>query len=643
MRRSAILLLSALPVPLAAQETVWLETLDLARVQQEWGQARAARSVDNHPLKLGGTEHAHGVGTHAGSDFVIDLKGSATKFAARVGVDDEVGSRGSVVFEVWVDGKRAAATAVLRGGATPAALAVDLTGARQLVLSVTDAGDDIHYDHADWVDAQLTLRPGATERPAAVAPPEDPPPVIAMGTPPETAIHFPRVVGASRGKPFLFRIPASGQAPLRFAAEGLPAGITLDPATGILSGAAAADGVTRVPITVSGPKGEARAELTIAIGADQLARTPPMGWNSWNVWAGAVDDQKVRAAADALLSSGLAAHGFQYVNIDDTWEGKRGADGRLATNDKFPDMKALADHVHSRGLKLGIYSSPGPRTCAGFAGSWQHEVHDAQSYAAWGIDLLKYDWCSYGEIAKGQSLAELQKPYLVMRDALRACGRDIVYSLCQYGMGKVWEWGADVGGHYWRTTGDITDSWSSMAGIGFSQDGHEKFAGPGRWNDPDMLVVGRLGWGPSLHPTKLSAHEQLTHISLWCLLAAPLLIGCDLSQLDPFTLAVLTNDEVLAVDQDPLGKAAGRVRQDGTVEVWARPLADGTRAVGLFNRGRSAAPAHVSLRELDLSGSQPVRNLWTRTDQGSVDQEFRCTVPRHGVVLVRIGQPAQRG
>ena len=198
-------------------------------------------------------------------------------------------------------------------------------------------------------------------------------------------------------------------------------------------------------------------------------------------------------------------------------------------------MKSLSNYVHSKGLKLGIYSGPGPLTCAGFTASYQYEQQDAQRYADWGIDYLKYDWCSYGNVAKDQSLPELKKPYLVMRAALDKVSRDIVYSLCQYGMGNVWEWGTEVGGNCWRTTGDITDTWTSMSKIGFNQAGHEKYAGAGHWNDPDMLVVGLVGWGPQLHPTHLTPDEQYTHISLWSLLSAPLLIGCDLSKLDDFT------------------------------------------------------------------------------------------------------------
>ncbi len=330
------------------------------------------------------------------------------------------------------------------------------------------------------------------------------------------------------------------------------------------------------------------------------------------------------------------------------------ANGEIQTNEKFPDMKALADYVHGKGLKLGIYSSPGPKTCAGFEASWKHEAQDAATYAHWGVDYLKYDWCSYGDIARKPDRAALMKPYQVMRKGLDECSRDIVFSLCQYGMGDVWQWGAEAGGNCWRTTNDITDNWGSMSRIGFGQNGHEKYAGPGHWNDPDMLVVGKVGWGPRLHPTHLTPDEQITHISLWCLLSSPLLIGCDMSSMDAFTVAVLTNDEVLAINQDPLGKPAGRISTSGQTEVWARPLFDGTAAVGLFNRGGQAAKVKVSWSDLKREGPppasgfpasrpaarvpRPVRDLWRHKDLGEQADGYEASVPPHGVVLIKVGK-----
>lgn len=624
------------------ENAIWLDSLDLSTMTQGWGSPHAGMSVGGNPIRLKGVEYAHGIGSHSQSELTIDLKGVCTKFVTVVGVDDETRGGGSVIFRVFVDGREAAATPVMRSGDEPLLIEVDLTGARQLALMIEDAGDGIGNDHGDWAGALLFLSPGADTRPESMRIAVEPPIPIASGVPDEPSINGPRVVGATPGHDFLFLIPASGKPPLRYHAANLPAGLTLDPDTGIISGRLQKEGTTEVRLTVEGPAGIAKRNLTIVGGKHKLALTPPMGWNSWNVWAGAIDAEKVREAADWMVKSGLAAHGYQYINIDDCWEGKRDKNGRIQPNEKFPDMKALADYVHSKGLKLGIYSSPGPRTCAGFEGSYQHEELDAKTWAEWGIDYLKYDWCSYGEIAKSGDIEELKKPYRVMRDALDKCGRDIVYSLCQYGMGNVWEWGAEVGGNLWRTTGDITDSWGSMSGIGFSQDGHEEFAGPGHWNDPDMLVVGKVGWGPKLHPTRLTPNEQITHITLWCLLAAPLLIGCDLSDMDQFTIDLLCNDEVIAVNQDPLGRQAKRIVKDGVTEVWARPLWDGTFAVGLFNRGIVGTNISVRLADLGLEGDQPVRDLWERKDLPKHSGSVGAYVPAHGARMYKIGKPRKR-
>jgi alpha-galactosidase len=304
-------------------------------------------------------------------------------------------------------------------------------------------------------------------------------------------------------------------------------------------------------------------------------------------------------------------------------------------------MKALGDYIHSRGLKLGIYSSPGPLTCAGFTASYRFEEQDAAQYARWGIDYLKYDWCSYGSIEKARTREALEKPYRLMRRALNGVHRDIVFSLCQYGMGNVWEWGGEAGGNSWRTTGDIEDTWESMSGIGFAQAGHEKFAKPGNWNDPDMLVVGKVGWGPQLHPTRLTPNEQYTHITLWALLAAPLLIGCDMTQLDQFTASLLTNDEVLDVSQDPLGRQASRVRVNGDIEVWAKDMEDGSKAVGLFNRGRWKSDVPLLWSELGMTGTQSVRDLWRQKNLGEFPAGITLPVARHGAVLLRVGPPAR--
>jgi alpha-galactosidase len=353
-----------------------------------------------------------------------------------------------------------------------------------------------------------------------------------------------------------------------------------------------------------------------------LARTPPMGWNSWNHFACKVTEADVRAAADAMVSSGMKAAGYTYVNIDDCWQGKRDEKGFIHPNEKFSDMKVLADYVHGKGLKIGLYSSPGPRTCAGYEGSLGHEEQDAQTYAHWGFDYLKYDYCSF----KGDVPAQIAA-YQKMHEALVKAGRPIVFSLCQYGMDRVWSWGASVGGNLWRTTNDIRDNYISMAEIGFGQSGLERFAGPGHWNDPDMLEVGN---------GKMGHDEYLTHMSLWCLLAAPLLAGNDLSTMTTETREILTNPEVIAIDQDPAGLQAYVVAEEGPLAVWVKPLADGGKAVGLFNRGESAMPVTAHFRDVGVGDAVSVRDLWARKDLGIVREHFKAVVPKHGVVLVKM-------
>jgi alpha-galactosidase len=624
----------------APANAVWIDSLELSNVIQDTGSSEGGKSTAGKPLTINGVVYPHGFGTHAPSEARIALDGCATRFIAMVGVDDECKGKGSVTFEVWVDGKKVVGTPVIRGGEEPRLISVDLAGARKMELVVTDGGDNTDYDHADWAGALFMLAGDATTKPSVLG---EPPMPIAHGSGAKPRINNPHVVGTTPGRPFLFLIPATGRGPLEFSAKKLPAGLTLDAKTGIISGSLKKAGEYVVTLHVKGPRGSDKRKLRIVGGEHKLALTPPMGWNSWNVWASAVDDSKIRAAADAMIASGLAAHGFQYVNIDDCWEGERNEAGEIQSNETFPDMKALGDYVHSKGLRFGIYSSPGPKTCAKFEASYQHEEQDAKSWASWGVDYVKYDWCSYGDIVKDveKTVPVLQKPYLVMRGALDKCDRDIVFSLCQYGMGDVWKWGAEVGGNLWRTTGDINDSWGSMSGIGFAHSDRSPFVRPGHWNDPDMLVVGRVGWGPSLHETKLSRNEQITHITLWSLLAAPLLIGCDMSSMDGFTIDLLSNDEVLDVDQDPLGKAAVRKAQERGTEVWARPLSDRTWAVGLFNRGRKTAPVTVKWSDLGLKAKdkEPVRDLWQRKDIGKHKGSYTQDVSAHGAALIKVGKP----
>ena len=355
-----------------------------------------------------------------------------------------------------------------------------------------------------------------------------------------------------------------------------------------------------------------------------LAKTPPMGWNSWNLFQSKVDDKTVREMADVMVANGMRDAGYVYVNIDDTWEGVRDAQGNLGPNKKFPDMKSLADYVHSKGLKLGIYSSPGPRTCGEYPGSYGHEEQDANTFASWGIDYLKYDWCGARMLYSNDAMQAL---YQKMGDALLKSGRPIVYSLCQYGVGKVETWGTKVGGNLWRTTGDISDTWTSMIANIEKQVHTAPYAGPGHWNDPDMLEIGN---------GHLTDDENRTHMSLWALTAAPLLAGNDIRSMTPAVKGILMNREVIAVDQDVLGKQASPVR-NGDLETWMKPLADGSIAVGVVNLG--AAEATVTVKASDLGLGAPMtsaRDLWAHASVAFRDGAYTTKIPSHGVVMLRV-------
>jgi len=376
-------------------------------------------------------------------------------------------------------------------------------------------------------------------------------------------------------------------------------------------------------------------------GASQVAATPPMGWNSWNYFAEKVDDKGIRAAADQLVSTGMRDAGYIYVNIDDTWEGQRDENGVLHANAKFPDMKSLADYVHSRGLKLGIYSGPGPKTCGGFEGSMGHEEQDAQLYTSWGIDYLKYDLCSFEGVVmpreapddKPAQMLMMRAAYAKMDKALKATGRPIVFSLCQYGLDASWEWAPSVGGNLWRTTQDISPHWDRIYAIFNQQAGLESYSGPGHWNDPDMLEVGN---------GNLSLAENRTHFSMWAMLAAPLLAGNDLPNMKPEIKDILTNRAVIAIDQDRLGKQGTRAYTDGEVEVWTRPLAGGALAIAVINCGDtgrySTHPFHLSLAKLGLHGPQRGWDLWADKVVEFTDNQ-PIEMPSHDVLLVRIDAP----
>ncbi len=442
---------------------------------------------------------------------------------------------------------------------------------------------------------------------------------------------------------------------MKYEVINLPDGLVCDKNTGQIAGTISTPGEYITTFKVTNAEGSAERQFKIVCG-DNLALTPHMGWNSWYVWENHITDSIMRASADAMVSSGMIDHGYMYVNIDDCWSIKetskdssllgapRDENGMINSNKRFPDMKAMTDYIHSLGLKAGIYTSPGPTTCAGFVAAYQHEELDVKRFVEWGFDFLKYDWCSYTKVGRRDTLPDLQKPYILISEILKKQKRDIVLNLCQYGMGEVWKWGKSVGGHSWRTAGDLGGSFDGI-GTALFRDGFDvftgnelyKYGGPGGWNDPDYLLIGYLSnWEGGTAPSPLTPNEQYTQISLWSIQSAPLIFSGDITRLDDFTLSLLTNDEVIEVDQDPLGKPGYRVSKNEGLEVWKRELEDGSIAVGLFNRGDADARMTALWSDLGLKGRQEVRDLWRQKDLGTFNNKFTAKVGRHGVVLVKM-------
>jgi alpha-galactosidase len=468
-------------------------------------------------------------------------------------------------------------------------------------------------------------------------------------------IHGPERIGVVPNRPFLFLIPATGDSTLRYSVQNLPAGLNLDEKTGIIKGATSAVGEFTLQLTVSDQSGAMTKSVKLVVGEKAVALTPIMGWNPWYVWGCTVSDQKIRDAADLMVSSGMAAHGYNYINLDDCWQDKRNADGEMVPNSRFPDMKALADYVHAKGLRIGMYTGPGKTTCGGYQATEDLDFDkgisflekDVQMYARWGFDFIKYDWCIFPTDQREADYykTKQQTLYQRMSDAIAASARSMVHMICQYGEKEVWKWGASVGGNMWRTNNDLADTWPAVIRNGFENIAISSFAGPGHWNDLDMLMIGKANWpmrlgdydipGTNPRPSQLSYYEKETHMTLWSMLASPLLFSGDLTQLDQETLGFLNNDDMIAVNQDALGAPVKMVFDSGDKKVITRTLADGTLAVAMFNLNSINSTLIFTNKMIGLAddAKYSAKNVWSR-EVIEATGEMKAIVPAHGTFFV---------
>ncbi len=644
---------------LAAQKTteLWLDDLPISSfsdgIPSVFGKSRGADSFQMSNIK-----YCRGLGINTTGVLVFELNGHALEFTALAGPDDKANAAMVASFYVIGDKKILFSSIDMKAGDAPKSVKINLKGINRLGLLVTN-NEDVQRNFSNWADAKMVMMADHLPKPIANS---DEKYILTPQSSPKPRINSPRIFGARPGNPFLFAIVASGEKPMQFEAEKLPAGLSLDQKTGIITGTVLNPGRYAARMKARNQLGEDIRELLINIG-DTIALTPPIGWNGWNSWARDIDRSKVMASAEAMINMGLSDHGWTYINIDDAWQGERGGPfNALQPNDKFPAFKEMVDAIHAEGLKLGVYSTPWISSYAGYpggssnfpkgeypdsirnnkrdyryTGKYSFEKEDALQMAAWGVDYLKYDWRIDLKAAERMSIA------------LQHSGRDIVYSLSNsapFLLAKEWARIAQA----WRTGPDIRDSWLSLYVSAFTLDKWAPYGGPGHWNDPDMMILGNVTTGAKLHPTRLTADEQYSHVSLFALLAAPLLIGCPIEQLDAFTLNLLTNDEVIEIDQDPMGKSAQLISDDGTIQVWQKPLEDGSYAIGMFNiNGFRKTPQSyfrwgdeksqkytLEFARLGLKGKWALRDLWRQKDLGVFDNVYKASIPHHGVLFLRI-------
>ncbi|HQR92609.1 MAG: alpha-galactosidase [Bacteroidetes bacterium 24-39-8] len=659
---AACLLLLVLQTKAQTFKTIWMDELPISTYSEGMRPVQVKTNYGKDTMRMGNLRFTRGLGAQSPCVIPFLLDGKAKRFQAIVGADNQGNKDIPLSFFVVGDGKVLFESKEMRHGDATVAIDLDLTGIKRLGLLITDhvGGVGNKRTYGNWANAQIDMQDG--QAPGYI-PNNDQKYILTPPSPKQPKIHSAKLFGVTPGNPFLFTIATTGERPIQFSVDQLPKGLIVSKETGIISGVVKERGDYAVVLHAKNKFGAAAQKLIIRVG-DTIALTPPMGWNGWNAWEQRLDREKVLASANAMVSKGLRDHGWSYVNIDDSWQGIRsGPDTALQPNDKFPDMKGMVNQIHAMGLKAGLYSTPYISSYGGYPGAstdlplggetremimknnqsfhkmgkYQYEKNDARQMAAWGFDFLKYDWRI--DVASTERMAT----------ALKLSGRDMVLSLSNNApFEKVTDW-VRLSQMY-RTGPDIKDSWSSLFPTSFSLDKWAPYSGHGHWMDPDMMIVGDVSIGPVLHPTRLTPDEQYSHISIFSLLAAPMLIGCPVERLDAFTLNLLTNDEVIAVNQDPLGKAGRLVKNDSLVQVWLKPLEDGSYAVGLFNiAGYGTTPTsyfrmgneppinyQFDFAALGLKGKWKFRDLWRQKNLGVFSGILSTNIPYHGVNMYQL-------
>lgn len=640
---------------------IWLDDLGIKSFSEGIPAVLPKTNAGGDSIRMNGKYFKHGVGVSSTSVLSFFLDGHATEFSAIVGVDDKGVKDLPLKFYVIGDRKILFESGEMKLGDEPKPVKVYLEGIKRLGLLVIIEEKGFNRSYSNWANAQFVMKDDFIPQ---TMPNSDEKYILTPKPDKKPKINSPKLFGARPNNPFLYTIAATGQRPMSFSAKNLPKGLSIDTKTGIITGKVVQKGTYLATLKAKNELGETTKTLKIIIG-DTIALTPPIGWNGWNSWARNIDQEKVIASADAMVKMGLNQHGWTYINIDDAWQGQRGGQfNAIQPNEKFPKFTEMIDYVHGLGLKIGVYSTPMITSYAGYiggssdfengkitdsiknnkrafryVGKYKFEENDAKQMAAWGIDYLKYDWRIEVPSAERMSVA------------LKNSGRDIVYSISNsapFDNAKDWAKLTNT----FRTGPDIRDSWLSLYVSAFTLDKWSPYGGHGHWLDPDMMILGNVTTGTSLHPTRLTPDEQYSHVSLFSLLSAPLLIGCPIEQLDDFTLNLLTNDEIIEINQDPLGKSARLLSEEDGVQIWAKPLEDGSYAVGLFNVADFGKTPETYFRwgdeksktftfdfnKINLKGKYQLRDVWQQKDLGSFNNSFKTDIRHHGVLMLRMYQ-----